>query len=90
MNKIEKAINILNNTEADMDYTKEEIIDTSLLAISALEKQIPKEPSNIYKVYGEWELYGECPNCKHTGLKQGIHNHCWWCGQAIDWSENET
>lgn len=40
MNKIRKAIEILNDTEADMEYTKEEIDNACLIAISSLEKQL--------------------------------------------------
>ncbi|MTI49683.1 MAG: hypothetical protein FH761_17775 [Firmicutes bacterium] len=53
------------------------------MAIKALEKQIPKEPIKHYKVHGN--TYAECPNCNHTGLRQSTHDHCWWCGQRLDW-----
>ena len=43
MNKIKKAIEILNNPEADIDYTKEEINQAHLLAIKTLIKQLPNK-----------------------------------------------
>lgn len=62
------------------------------MAISALEKQIPKKPTPIdYKKYmdvvnnaislrgGFW-----CPNCKKV-VRSG--SYCNDCGQKLDWSE---
>jgi len=61
------------------------------LAITALEKQIPKKPINVEK------HYYECPCCEHDlGVSDDdifvYENYrpmyCSNCGQALDWSDN--
>ena len=58
------------------------------IAISALEKQIPKKPINVEK------HYYECPCCKQDlGVSDDDifvyenpgKNYCDNCGQALDW-----
>lgn len=65
------------------------------LAISALEKQIPKKPK--YEESGLTK-YWLCPVCGEVVLAHlgGIpleneynHDHCGGCGQAIDWSDKD-
>ena len=68
------------------------------LAISALEKQIPKKPiqaNYIVKVNGVDTLLDEneftkCPSCtyKDIEVKHG-QKYCHICGQALDWSDTE-
>lgn len=68
------------------------------LAISALEKQIPKKPiqaNYIVKVNGVYTLLDEneftkCPSCtyKDIEVKHG-QKYCHICGQALDWSDTE-
>ena len=48
------------------------------LAISALEKQIPKKPVRDRE-------YTLCPNCKKVEI-DWLDKYCHGCGQAIDWS----
>ena len=48
------------------------------LAIEALENQVPKKL--IYENH-----HPSCPNCKALVLG----DYCGWCGQKIDWSEEE-
>ena len=87
MSKIDDAILAIKYNYPTDGYTMlKEGLD---LAIEVLEKQIPKKPTKTYEVIAEYKLFGECPNCGHTGLKQNTHVHCWWCGQAIDWSEGK-
>ncbi len=50
------------------------------LAISALEKQIPKKPINR-----KGTTYFYCPVCEGNML----NNYCADCGQALDWSDTE-
>lgn len=46
----------------------------------AMEKQIPKKPKeNIVGIY--------CPECKH--FFSGTEYYCGFCGQFIDWGEEE-
>ena len=61
------------------------LIDALDMAIQALEKQIPKKPykDNENGIY-EKEY---CPIC-HRSLFPSDH-HC-ICGQAIDWSDEES
>lgn len=51
---------------------------------SAMEKQVPKRPSEVK------EDYFVCPQCGSL-IKAlddlSTHKHCLNCGQAIDWSE---
>lgn len=53
------------------------------LAISALEKQIPKKPLNKTSEYnGD---YGKCPYCGRTVSDYDNLRVCTGCGQALDW-----
>lgn len=60
-----------------------------LMALKALEKQIPKEP--IERFTGN-EYVCECPICHgltdtpNEVVIQSVQ-HCSWCGQKLDWSE---
>ena len=51
------------------------------LAISALEKQIPKKPDLDDGVY--------CPCCLHEFKVYSATRYCPNCGQALDWSGQE-
>ena len=98
----QEAISVLESISAKTDYflinddARAEAID---MAISALEKQIPKKPDKVPSKDKEnlWAMY--CPSCKkwigtwNSRLKRGnIYNifHsisngdlCSYCGQAI-------
>ena len=56
------------------------------LAISALEKQIPKKPilDVIFPSGVEWYL---CPVCNHNGIEK-VGCYCHNCGQALDWGDS--
>lgn len=59
-------------------------IDKSRL-IEALEKQIPQKPNKD-------RYYIKCGNCGHNipkVMKKGKMPYCPFCGQHIDWSEEE-
>lgn len=70
------------------------LVEAATLAISALEKQIPKKPNSseiwlagIFSEYSETEY--SCPKCD-CGLRKNDKykdNYCPDCGQAIDWSD---
>ena len=60
------------------------------LAIEALEKQVPKEPTakGLDAKTGDWTI--DCPNCE--ARTQGTRmqpNYCANCGQKIEWSDSE-
>lgn len=60
------------------------------IAISALEKQIPKKPTEKEVIGASMTGYkykGQCPKCSST-VSQYTGNHCPKCGQVLDWSEN--
>ena len=63
------------------------------LAIAALEKQVPKYPLTIplamKTVDGEVVFSVICPSCKEPFGKDPRIKHCFYCGQALDWSEDE-
>lgn len=55
------------------------------MAIKALEKQIPKKPHKNYeKVNLKWCVCGN-----YLGELKNEQNYCKWCGQALDWGEEE-
>lgn len=60
------------------------------LAVEALEKQIPKR---VILGYDEQDSIC-CPNCKGELLSMDWYDHwkcnyCEFCGQALDWSDEE-
>lgn len=60
------------------------------LAVEALEKQIPKR---VILGYDEHDSIC-CPNCKSELMSMDWYDHwkcnyCEFCGQALDWSEEE-
>lgn len=91
--EIKQAIHCLKNDcdeetcrECDFyhDCTYKTRVDVARLAISALEKQIPKKPIT-YKDTNR----ADCPVCGATvrGIKEPFGDWCSKCGQALDWSE---
>lgn len=61
--------------------------ETANVAISALEKQIPKKPiDNKNFSFGN---VGICPCCNEDITTMYSSKVCTNCGQAIDWSEKE-
>ena len=85
----QKAIEILNDTEADIKYSREDINKAILMGMSALEKQIPKKP-----IIESWSP-ARCPLCGSELselLGDGYYKH-WYglkiceCGQKLKWDE---
>ena len=55
------------------------------LAKLALEKQIPKKPTDYNEEDGSIDFL--CPNCDGTVYRQPYKpNYCKHCGQKIDWT----
>ena len=80
----QEAINIIEDvTWQDNGRHCGKIVPAREVAISTLEKQIPKK---VVKHNGS-ELY-HCPNCDTYFLGSGF-KHCTDCGQALDWSGTE-
>ncbi len=93
-----KAIKFLNETKVGCKLLKDrQLMDVCDVAISAIEKQIPKKPieketDNLWN--GMSTRTVSCPNCK----KQIVNvwnkadykpKFCHYCGQALDWSDEE-
>lgn len=60
----------------------------------ALEKQIPKKPiCEVVEIKSEgmqgYIRYLKCPNCKWNIDEENTVDFCTYCGQAIDWSDEE-
>lgn len=90
MNKqeIEKAIMDLQEYIGSGEYNGSYppiYLGTANMAISALEKQIPKKPKVMETtLVGEkfWWYCGHCGASRHTGSKA---NYCGYCGGKVDW-----
>lgn len=79
----QEAINVLEK------YAKlpksETVIAAYQMALSALEKQIPKKVNISLKGTTGWNTKCHCPNC-HSFISNG--KYCSECGQALDWSDS--
>ena len=96
---LEEAIDfILNKIQIDVRFCSDEDIKKTeaalKLAISALEKQIPKKPKyeDVDNIYGA--IKRTCTACGDVcmvsnGAKSYEH-YCRQCGQALDWSDNNA
>ena len=84
----EEAIKMLKQWNEDLlPYEDEkEGIECHNIAISALEKQIPKKVNISLKGTTGWNTKCHCPNC-HSMVSHG--KYCSNCGQALDWSDSE-
>lgn len=98
----QEAINIIEDvTWQDNGRHYGKIAPARELAISALEKQIPKKPKRVNKnsVFdGNWKMI--CPCCGAVLIERittedtsypiqyNMTKHC-MCGQALDWSDTE-
>ncbi len=80
-NFLSQVKSILLNNNSWLESTKTPIKESFDMAISALEKQIPKKPKMPL------DAYWVCPTC---GKKvEHPYECCMGCGQAIDWEEDE-
>lgn len=63
------------------------------LAISALEKQIPKMVKYLNRHGDGPDLYNKdyfnCPSCGRRLRNKQKDKHCGGCGQALDWGEHK-
>lgn len=74
-------------TRERSDYNN--YVDAFLVAIEALEKQLPKKPDIMDHILGDINF--KCPTCKSEYIceKENEPLYCQNCGQRIDWSEEE-
>ena len=86
-----EAIEIVENEKPccgeKLIFTEEERYEALNMAISALEKQIPKKPISLGEDIDR--DVGQCPNCKEIIDTYEDYKYCSDCGQAIDWSDEE-
>jgi len=88
----QQAIDYLRDPICEGLSTKEKLKlheEAVVMAVEALEKQIPKEP--VYKkddiyVKNQFVELPHCPACNWEVPTGDMH--CFMCGQAIDWGEN--
>lgn len=69
-------------------HEKPECFQAIELAVSALEKQIPKKLQNLHRFRGREKCVGTCPTCGYACCSD-YGDYCGGCGQAIDWTEVE-
>lgn len=95
----EEAINFFQNfiqtmtLNGETEVLNNKYCNASRVAISAIEKQIPKKPKRIEYVDGGAE--DDCPNCgKRICMVFGNGDtfrwqmpYCCDCGQKLDWEE---
>lgn len=93
---MEEAIKDINKAlkERVPDGIKEK---TLIMAVEALEKQIPKKPLKQTDKYSDLVEHYYCPSCGRYFGQRGVHNAILFnkerycqdegCGQALDWSE---
>lgn len=79
-------------TRERSDYNN--YVDAFLVAIEALEKQLPKRPMENGMSDGliKKTKYYTCQTCGNCLLTEMMNerqntNYCWDCGQKLDWSE---
>lgn len=90
---VQKAIFILDGFDLRNNADKYDI-EALNLAQEALERQIPKKPTDVCTPVITWGL---CPVCKGKLNMLGrqpsrvfkSNNFCPDCGQALDWSDEE-
>lgn len=78
-----EAINFFKNNEERNPASR--YIRVKQLSISALEKQIPKKPIS-YDDCEQFVIRCTCGKCTNTKV---FHGYCTWCGQKLDWSDEE-
>ena len=66
-------------------YLPPETLDSYIIGIKALEKQIAKKPIKAQE-HIRYAMCYVCPNCGKTFSGTGIANYCYHCGQRLDWS----
>lgn len=88
----QEVIEILKNERPGcgekIPYTEEEKCEAYDIAISAIEKQIPKKPIKTNDETGiRYTDSYRCPNCGRSFAGTGIAQYCYHCGQCLEWEE---
>ena len=93
------ALKLINLKGVHPFYDWEEMLEVRNVAIKALDKQIPKKPQYVdtrFRHHGRRTSDGssldkcyKCPNCNsHIFHVFDSEKYCKYCGQALDWSDN--
>ena len=77
----ERLVCILNNNQ----FTKADK-KAMYLAINAINKQIPKKPTN-FAIDKNGYTICECPSCKQSHRELFPFDFCIHCGQALKWEK---
>lgn len=81
----ERLVCILNNNQFAKADKK-----AMYLAINAINKQIPKKPTNFAIENNGYTIYDcECPTCGQSHRELFPFGFCIHCGQKIDWGDTE-
>ena len=63
------------------------------LAVVALQRQIPREPSCVGGGYAYGRMVYDAWFCPHCGTRYEVgfdtYAYCWNCGQAINWKSED-
>ena len=85
----QEAIAILDGFDLRNNTDKYDI-EALNMAQEALEKQILKKPKIMpSKLMADEKYWFFCPNCKASRHVKFKYKHCSFCGQALDWSDEE-
>ena len=85
-----KEIEFLKQRKPSIGWEEQE--EATKLAIEALEKQIPKKPTEKNEIEDGvfYRLDFLCPACKNATIGQPYKpNYCKHCGQKLDWTVEE-
>lgn len=76
-----------------LNTTKEELTESTKIAVQALEKQISKKPTYEGDGYADGHLVYDtwiCPCCeKRYEVDYDNYDYCPNCGQKLDWEDDD-
>lgn len=87
--RAQEAIEILKH-EHDYAQLLSYVDEALKMAISALEKQIPKKPILAEEQHIRYSMNYICPLCGKHFSGTGIASYCYHCGQALIWEDHPT
>ena len=86
-----KALEIICELEVTKSKERQKRLNEEYSALttfkSCAEKQIPIKPLDKTLEYDGY--YGLCPCCNRVVGDNKDFSRCWYCGQALDWSDTE-
>lgn len=88
INFLDQVRKILLNDKSWLESTTQPINEAFDMAISALEKQIPKEVIAEGDGYADGSMVYDifyCPSCDHRMEEYEVKDYCPNCGQKIYW-----